>query len=145
MSGKIRVISILLVAVTLFGFSSCVRKSSVDAIAIAEYLQCFDKPETVIVNKIEKSVFADEIIYYISRSKHYEDEADEIELLIVYYPSSNTVKTAFFLDMEYGMHADIKALWDSREIKANSTHVFSADEIKSVTAEAAEYCSKPQS
>ena len=142
MSKGIRIISVLLIAVTLFGFSSCGKKYSDDAIAIAGYLQYFDKPENVIVNKIEKCVFADETIYYVSRSKYQELEADEIELLIVYYPSSRTTKTAFFLDMEYGMHADIKALWDSRDTKATSTHVFSADEIKSVTAEASEYCSK---
>lgn len=141
MNAKIKIISVLLIICTLLSFSSCGKKYSDDVIAIAGYLQYFDKPENVVINKAERYVFENETIYYISRGKYDEyDSADEIELLIVYDPSSKTSETAFFLDMEYGMHEDIKALWDSREIKATSSHVFTDEEIKSLIADAAEYC-----
>lgn len=142
MRSKIKILSALLALLTLFCFSSCDGTYSDDAIAIAGYLQYFDKPEDVVVNKIEKSVFENETIYYISRSKYDTYEADEIELLIVYDPQSKTTKTAFFLDMEHGLHADIKAAWDTRAANAISTQVFSQDEIKNVTAQAAEYCQR---
>lgn len=143
MNSKIKLISALLVVFMLFGISSCGKKYSDDVIAIAGYLQYFDQPENVVIYKLEKSEFADETIYYVSRGKYDEyDSADEIELLIVYDPSSKTTETAFFLDMEYGMHSDIKALWDSREIIATSSYEFSDEEIKSIIAEVAEYCQK---
>lgn len=143
MNAKIKVISVILLVYTLLSFSSCGEKYSDDVIAIAGYLQYFDKPENVVINKAEKCEFENVTIYYVSRSKYDEyDSADEIELLIVYDPSLQTTETAFFLDMEYGMHEDIKALWDSKEIKAISSHVFTDEEIKRIIAEVAEYCNK---
>ena len=44
------------------------------------------------------------------------------------------------LDMEYGMHQDIKELWDSRETKATSSYIYSAEEIKTLVADVADYC-----
>lgn len=141
MNARIKVISVVLVVFTLLSFSSCGRKYSDDAIAIAGYLQNFDEPENVVINKAERYVFENETIYYLSRGKYDEyDSAEEIELLIVYEPSSQTTQTAFFLDMEYGMYEKIKAMWDSRETQAISSYVFTDEEIKSIIAEASEYC-----
>ena len=137
-----KVISFVLTIIMLTGFASCGKTYSDDTIAIAGYLNFFDRPEDVTVNRIEKWEFENEIIFYLSRDKYDEHDADEVELLLVYYPSSKETKTAFFLDMEYGMNPDIKALWDSRETKAISSHVFSDDEVASVITEVIEYCSK---
>ena len=76
----------------------------------------------------------------MSRSESLESEAEEIELLIVYDHESDEVKNCFFLDMEYGMHPDIKALWDSRETKAKSSYTYSEEEIKQLIVEVADYC-----
>ena len=76
----------------------------------------------------------------MSRSEYQELEEDEIELLIVYDHKSDTVKNSFMLDMEYGMNPDIKALWDSRETKAVSSYTYSAEEIKTLVSDVADYC-----
>ena len=145
MNTKVKIVSLLLAILALFGFSSCSKSYSDDVVAIAGYLQYFDRPEDVAVNKIEKCEFENEIIYYISWTEYQELKEEEIELLVVFYPETQTTKTAFFLDMEYGMHPDIKALWDSRATKAISSYTYSAEETKQLIVEVKEYCSKWQS
>ena len=124
----------------MFGFSACRLIYSDDVVTIAEYLKYFDKPEDVVINKLERVEFENKTIYYMSRSEYQELDEDETELLIVYDHESDKVKNAFMLDMESGMHSDIKSLWDSRETKAISSYTYSAEEIKTLVSDVADYC-----
>ena len=140
MSKMVKVVSLLLVVFSLFSFSACRLIYSDDVVTLAEYLKYFDKPEDIVINKLERVEFENTTIYYVSRSEYQELEEDEIELLIVYDHKSDTVKNSFMLDMEYGMNPDIKALWDSRETKAVSSYTYSAEEIKTLVSDVADYC-----
>ena len=140
MSKKVKFVSLLLVVFSLFSFSACRLIYSDDVVTIAEYLKYFDNPEDVVINKLERVEFENKTIYYMSRSEYQELEAEEIELLIVYDHESDKVKNAFMLDMESGMHSDIKSLWDSRETKAISSYTYSAEEIKTLVSDVADYC-----
>ena len=46
----------------------------------------------------------------------------------------------FMLDMDYGMHQEIKELWDSRATKATSSYTYSAEKIKTLVSDVADYC-----
>ena len=140
MSKKVKFVSLLLVVISLFTISGCRLIYSDDVVSIAEYLKHFDRPEDVVINKLERVEFENTTIYYMSWSEYQELEEDEIELLIVYDHKSDTVKNSFMLDMEYGMNPDIKALWDSRETKAVSSYTYSAEEIKTLVSDVADYC-----
>ena len=138
MSKMVKVVSLLLVVFSLFSFSACRLIYSDDVVTLAEYLKYFDKPEDVVINKLERVEFEKTTIYYMSWSEYQESDEDEVELLIVY--ESYKVKNCFMLDMEYGAHPDIKALWDSRETKAISSYTYSAEEIEKLVSEVADYC-----
>ena len=140
MSKKVKFVSLLLVVILFFSFSACRLIYSDDVVTLAEYLKYFDNPEDVVINKLERIEFENKTIYYMSRSEYQELEAEEIELLIVYDHESDKVKNAFMLDMESGMHSDIKSLWDSRETKAISSYTYSAEEIKTLVSDVADYC-----
>lgn len=140
MSKKVKFVSLLLVVILFFSFSACRLIYSDDVVTLAEYLKYFDNPEDVVINKLERVEFENKTIYYMSRSEYQELEAEEIELLIVYDHESDKVKNAFMLDMESGMYSDIKSLWDSRETKAISSYTYSAEEIKTLVSDVADYC-----
>ena len=140
MSKMFKVVSLLLVVFSLFSFSACRLIYSDDVVTLAEYLKYFDKPEDVVINKLERVEFKNKTIYYMSRSEYQELDEDETELLIVYDHESDKVKNCFMLDMEYGMYSDIKSLWDSRETKAISSYTYSAEEIKTLVSDVADYC-----
>ena len=140
MSKKVKFGSLLLVVILLFSFSACRLIYSDDVVTLAEYLKYFDNPEDVVINKLERVEFEKTTIYYMSWSEYQESDEDEVELLIVYNHESYKVKNCFMLDMEYGEHPDIKALWDSRETKAISSYTYSAEEIKTLVSDVADYC-----
>lgn len=140
MIKRIKILSLVLVVISLFNFSACRLIYSDDVVSIAEYLKHFDKPEDVVINKLERVEFENKTIYYMSRGKYQELDEDEIELLIVYDHESDEVKNCFMLDMESGMHSDIKTLWDSRATKATSSYTYSAEEIKTLVSDVADYC-----
>lgn len=125
----------------LFGQTSY----SDDVIALAEYLQYFEKPEAIVFTKLEKFVFEEQTIYHLDISdcddcdKYDKDEDFETELLIVIDHKTKVTSTAFFADMECGLKQDIKNLWDSRNINAKSFHVFSDSEIQSLVSSVSEY------
>ena len=139
MSKMVKVVSLLLVVFSLFSFSACRLIYSDDVVTLAEYLKYFDKPEDIVINKLERVEFENTTVYYMLWSE-YQLESDEVELLIVYDHESYKVKNCFMLDMEYGAHPDIKALWESRATKANSSYTYSAEEIKTLVSEVADYC-----
>ena len=133
-------VAVALAVILIFSFSACRLIYSDDVVSIAEYLKHFDKPEDVVINKLERVEFENKTIYYMSRGKYQELDKDEIELLIVYDHETDEVKNYFMLDMESGMHSDIKTLWDSRETKAKSSYTYSEEEIKQLIVEVADYC-----
>ena len=139
MNKKVKVVSLLLVVFSLFSFSACRLIYSDDVVTLAEYLKYFDKPEDIVINKLERVEFENTTVYYMLWSE-YQLESGEVELLIVYDHESYKVKNCFMLDMEYGAHPDIKALWESRETKAVSSYTYSAEEIKTLVSEVADYC-----
>ena len=140
MIKKIKILSLVLVVISLFNFSACRLIYSDDVVSIAEYLKHFDRPEDVVINKLERVEFENTTIYYMSWSEYQESDEDEVELLIVYNHESYKVKNCFMLDMEYGKDPDIKELWDSRETKAISSYTYSAEEIEKLVSEIADYC-----
>ena len=140
MSKKVKFVSLLLVVISLFTISGCRLIYSDDVVSIAEYLKHFDKPEDVVINKLERVEFENKTIYYMSWSEYQESDEDETELLIVYDHETDEVKNYFMLDMEYGMYQDMKALWDARETKAISSYTYSEEEIKKLVSEIADYC-----
>ena len=140
MIKKIKILSLVLVVISLFNFSACRLIYSDDVVSIAEYLKHFDRPEDVVINKLERVEFENKTIYYMSWSEYQESDEDETELLIVYDHETDEVKNYFMLDMEYGMYQDMKALWDARETKAISSYTYSEEEIKKLVSEIADYC-----
>ena len=140
MIKKIKILSLVLVVISLFNFSACRLIYSDDVVSIAEYLKHFDRPEDVVINKLERVEFENTTIYYMSWSEYQESDEDETELLIVYDHETDEVKNYFMLDMEYGMYQEIKELWDSRETKATSSYTYSAEEIKTLVSDVADYC-----
>lgn len=133
-------VAVALAVILIFSFSACRLIYSDDVVSIAEYLKHFDRPEDVVINKLERVEFKNKTIYYMSWSEYQESDEDETELLIVYDHETDEVKNYFMLDMEYGMYHDMKALWDSRETKAISSYTYSAEEIEKLVSEIADYC-----
>ena len=65
-----------------------------------------------------------------------------MEFLIIFDRDTKTTRTAFFTDMEKGMQREEMLLWESREAKAKSSHVFSEKEISDLIAQVAEHIEK---
>ena len=140
MKNKIRFLSFILLSFLLVAFPSCGDKYSADAKALANYMQFFDQPENLPILSMEKAEFSNEVYYYISRGPYDSTDPDAIDLIIVYNKETKTYKRCFLLDIQFGLNADVGKQWESRSTSAISTHVFTDEEIESVTAEAIDYC-----
>ena len=138
----IAAIALIILFISIFTSS---YKKDIDVRAVADYIQWFDQPENVVIYSIEKAVFKNTVFYYISRGAYNFSDPYKVDLIVVYYPESNTFQTFFLQDMEYGLHTDIKEQWESREKSARSVHVFTEEEIEAVRKHSIEYLNSLES
>ena len=119
---------------------SCGAGYSLDARALAEYLQYFDRPEELPIIAFEKAEFKGAVYYYLDRGPYEPDDEASVKMILVYDVASKTFKNNFWLDMEYGLRPEVLEQWKKRDKEAKSVHIFTRAEIDDLVKEAIEYC-----
>ncbi len=136
---SIIIVILILLAIICFALvHSCARKAD-EVIALSGYLKYFDDPEEVVLTKIDKFVFEDRILYNIAWLDDSEGETQTIDLILDYNTVTTDVTLCFWGDMEFGINAEVKELWNERNEKAISSVSFSQSEIQEISKEAIRY------
>lgn len=138
-----KIILVLLAAVCILAFAGCEKKVSDEAISLARYLQLFEDPSVVDIQKLDKYEFNDNIDIYdfeLTFIDEYGEKA-ETKMLIKHVKKSPIATLCFWNDMNANKeaHAEVKALWETRNTDALSFTSFTGDEIEKAKEEAIAY------
>ena len=122
-------ILLVIIALSLFSFSSCSKDTiSEDVLAMEKFMFFFEDPNNLEIKELRKYVVSDkETFYYVEWGDNGEKNDEMYRVLLIYTPQNQLVDLVHFADMEYGLFANVKNQWD--EIKDSPDKVFSQQEI----------------
>ena len=140
-NNKIKHLILLIVVLALVLLFIFIYQSKTEykdeKIAISCFMKYHDDPNNLIINILEKyNVSEKEIYYYVEWMYPQENDNEEYNLLLIYNPNTQSIKLAFFADMEQGLSANVKSKWD--EIKHSPDVIFTKDEIHKIKQAAIE-------
>ena len=122
-------ILLVIIALSLFSFSSCSKDTiSEDVLAMEKFMFFFEEPNDFTINALQRyNVSEREIYYYFEWVYSEEKESDTYEVILIYDPETQTGVLRHISNFEHGLYPNVKLKWD--EIKDSPDKVFSQQEI----------------
>ena len=108
-----RATAVVLLLVLLFTLAACTQLTYPDEVRMMfRFLRFFENSSTVNVSVLQKyEVSKLEIYYYVEWASPANAE-EPIELLVIYNTQTTLIDLAHFEDMEAGLFADEKQVWE---------------------------------